>query len=409
LVLVRLPAFAFGVLLLLVANTTLRQRKSLVLFVNNLFAISLPLMGIGFLVIAFNESFFQPSITAFVILSISTFFIVKGVSSIIGVYIIPLLLGVIGMIWVYRDDASKFQDLLNALMMYLGVIVVSLISERRRFRTYYYQKRLLIEKKQVDTLYNETQVQNQELMLLNEHLDKALNELTLSNKTKDTLFSLIAHDLRSPFNTLIGYSKLLLEQGLELSAKELENFHNQMLLVSENTYKLLQNLLHWSMAQSGAIQIRPASLSLKELLSEVEDEAKLLLKRKGLRLYIEIENCREIFADKEVLLVIMRNLLSNAIKFSYPNGEIYLSTKQFDDKVEIKIVDEGKGMSGETLKNIIGEEMVESREGTHHEKGTGLGLMLCRDLVSKSGGKMYFDSKENRGTSVIVELFNEGV
>lgn len=231
-------------------------------------------------------------------------------------------------------------------------------------------------------------------------IEQALKE---SNKAKDKFFSIIAHDLKSPFNSMLGFSNILASDYDNYNAEERKHFIEIIHKGLQNTYKLLENLLLWSRTQQGTIKFHPEKENLYLLSKETIELLKLSCNRKSINIKNEIPTNIFVEADKYMLATIIRNLISNAIKFTPRNGEIIISAQKIIDEndmkfAEITVEDNGLGIS-ETMKTKlfnISESM--STLGTENEKGTGLGLILCKEFTEKHGGSINVESEVSKGS-----------
>jgi len=237
------------------------------------------------------------------------------------------------------------------------------------------------------------------------------DELAKLNSEKDKLFSIIAHDLRSPFNSFLGLTEFLSEELSTLSLPEIEEYLRNMNKTANNLYKLIENLLDWARMQQGQIPFLPVKIQLSQL---VEDNSELVsesAKSKRICISNQIPDNLEIFADKNMLQSVIRNLISNAIKFTPIGGVISISAKK-DKNGEsvISVLDSGIGMSSNQIDNLFQMDFKQNRKGTEGEPSTGLGLMLCKEFIEKHGGKIWVESKVNNGSTfyftipVLVEL-----
>jgi len=245
--------------------------------------------------------------------------------------------------------------------------------------------------------------QNEELTELNTNLEKKVEERTKQlnelNATKDKFFSIIAHDLKNPFNTLIGFTELILENLNDYSYEKLEEFIGILRDTSKQSYALLENLLEWSRSQTGRIQINKEDLNINTL---VEENINLLLNqaaKKKIKLINEIQYNGNVFADINMLRTVIRNLISNAIKYTKEEGSITCSSKLLQDKLEISIIDTGIGIKPENLEKLFRIDVNYSTRGTADEGGTGLGLILCKEFIVKNGGEMWVESIYGEGST----------
>nr|WP_321411814.1 HAMP domain-containing sensor histidine kinase [uncultured Carboxylicivirga sp.] len=400
----RIPAIVMIIFLMVIQYSPLKQKRNLVVTSNNLYVLSMLFMGVGIISITIKHNLINPGITAFIMLNVGSYFFIKGFRSILLVYSIPLAVSILALVYGLPHYKVKHVEFINPLVIYIGVIAVSILSEKARFKEFYYKTKLAEEKNRTDNLYKEVVNQNSELITLNKAKKEALSELTVANTTKDKLFSIIAHDLRQPFSVLIGLSKVLIEDRKFLTEEDLIEFHKQIHLASESTYKLLENLLHWSMTQTNSLVLNPSSYSINALIQEVVSEVFPSSEQKQIEIKIQLKSDELVFVDRDAFMAITRNILSNAIKFSEPKSEIHISTLIKNQKIELSIKDYGSGINKDTLDKISNSIIVESKPGTKNEKGTGLGLALCRDLVYRSKGSILFESEPGQGTTVRLEL-----
>jgi len=233
-------------------------------------------------------------------------------------------------------------------------------------------------------------------------IEKQRDELQRLNSTKDKFFSIIAHDLRNPFNSLLGFSDLLLSEYAKLSEEEKLSYLNIIKESAYQTFNLLENLLQWSRTQTKSIQFSPQQLELQEIVNEVFKLLSDSAKKKSNQLILG-ETKIELWADKNMLQTILRNLISNAIKFTTA-GTIRVSASKKSGQVEIAVTDTGVGISPKNIPKLFVVGETKSTLGTDNEQGTGLGLIICREFVEKHGGKIWVKSQLNVGTSFIFTL-----
>ncbi len=243
-----------------------------------------------------------------------------------------------------------------------------------------------------------------EIFEQSKELETVNNQLLESNSTKDRLFSIIAHDLRGPFNGLIGISNYLKEEYSELRDSEKLEMISTIEKSSNNLYNLLSNLLHWSMSQQGTLTFSPAKIHLAETIHHAVNAIKGNIEEKHIQLELDILDV-EMIADDNQLQAIIRNLLSNAIKFSQEGGLISISCKKMDnDQVEIKVVDNGVGMPDDVRERLFKSNGVKSQPGTKKEQGTGLGLMIVHDFVEIAAGTIEVFSTLGEGTTFVIHF-----
>lgn len=255
------------------------------------------------------------------------------------------------------------------------------------------------------------QAQHRSLLIQLEELQTAYTELkqsekylTDANATKDKFFSIIAHDLKSPLNTIVGFLQLLNDHVEAFSVDELKHFAGSMNKSVKNLLGLLDNLLQWSRSQTGTIEYNPTKVHLKDLINE-----NLLLlnghaQSKGITLENYVPEHLYIRADMNMLQVVFRNLLSNAVKFTRTGGQIFVETEATPDTINIAVKDNGVGMSAEKLSKLFNIDSHQISSGTAQEKGNGLGLLLCKEFVEKNKGKITVQSQPGKGTAFIISL-----
>jgi two-component system, OmpR family, phosphate regulon sensor histidine kinase PhoR len=236
--------------------------------------------------------------------------------------------------------------------------------------------------------------------VIEEDLKKSETQLRESNSTKDKFFSIIAHDLKSPFLGLLGFSKMLVDDYDSLQDEEKKQYINGIHSLANNTYKLLTNLLDWSQLQRSRMELNPTALNLSEKVSHAVSLLKGTAEQKNISIDTKIDHEINVKADQNMLETILRNIITNAIKFSYPNSKILLSAKNLDDYVEISVKDFGLGIDEEWKNNLFQIDKNVSTKGTDNETGTGLGLILCKEMVELNGGKIWIESEEFKGTTV---------
>jgi PAS domain S-box-containing protein len=221
------------------------------------------------------------------------------------------------------------------------------------------------------------------------------------NATKDKFFSIIAHDLRGPVNNIVGFSDLLEENHLRYTHEKLSQIIKLMNISANKTYTLLENLLLWSKSQRDKISFNPQTYKCKELIYEVLDEMQHLAFAKNLSINSN-KNSKTypLKIDKNMFKTILRNLISNAIKFTNEGGEIFIGCgKTTNNEVIFFVKDTGIGIDQATINKLFKLDHNITTEGTNKEKGTGLGLILCKEFVEKHGGKIWVESKVNEGST----------
>jgi len=242
--------------------------------------------------------------------------------------------------------------------------------------------------------------------MLTVNLAEKENRLEELIETKNKFFSIIAHDLRSPFNSIIEFLEILLNQYEEFNDAERKNYLSLIEDDANRTLKLLDDLLEWSKVQTGAMPFQPQQQKLLPIIDYVSTNLDSVIYLKQLKLNYAIPDGFEIFADKKMLTTVFQNLISNAIKYSNPQGIITINAHFSNNQVEIIIADNGIGMSAETKNKLFRVNHQISAPGTANEKGSGLGLILCKDFIEKHNGKIWVESELGKGSSFIFTLPN---
>jgi signal transduction histidine kinase len=219
------------------------------------------------------------------------------------------------------------------------------------------------------------------------------------NMTKDKFFSIIGHDLRGPLNSLSGLGSILKNYGHTFSEAEIREFAFRMESAIGHLNSLLENLLQWSRSQMGKIQFEPEEFDLNEVIKETFLTLEGNIREKQLLVVNNASSNLNIMADKNMLRFIIRNLLSNSIKYTPVGKKIYIETEINEHNVEVKIVDTGVGMKPEDIAKLFRIDVQYSTLGTANERGTGLGLILCKDFIEKNGGRIFINSEVGKGST----------
>jgi PAS domain S-box-containing protein len=229
------------------------------------------------------------------------------------------------------------------------------------------------------------------------------------NATKDKFLSIIAHDLRNPLGAIIGFSDILANDYSSLSENEKMNYLRNIRLSSESMLRLLLDLLDWSKSKCGTMVYKPEEINIYNLVNEVKEPLYYQALNKKIELAVEIKNRVYAYADKEMIKTILRNLVSNAIKFTPQKGNITIASNDIVDQnnnefVEISVIDTGVGIKKENLDKISRLDQNIRTKGTEDEIGSGLGLILCKELIEKNNGYFYIKSIENSGSTFTFAL-----
>jgi PAS domain S-box-containing protein len=238
-----------------------------------------------------------------------------------------------------------------------------------------------------------------------EAIKKYAEELRDSNASKDKMFSIISHDLRTPFNGLLAFSDILSNDYDSLSKDEVLEYIDVIRDLSHNTFNLLEKLLQWSRLQTGRMEFKPAKIPFQDIADNVINLLKANAIGKGIQIAGDIEAGLTVFGDPNMLNAVTRNLTSNAVKFTPENGKITITARtQADNMAEITISDTGVGIKSEDLPKLFRIDSQQSTKGTKGETGTGLGLLLCKEFVERNGGKIRVESEPGKGSRFIFTL-----
>jgi signal transduction histidine kinase len=233
--------------------------------------------------------------------------------------------------------------------------------------------------------------------------NKELKYLLQLNADKDLFMSILSHDLRSPFNGLLGLSELLMVSVYDSDAQSTATLANHINTSAKNAFTLLENLLMWTRSQSGKIPYERQKLNFGDVCNTIIDTIFPNPDSKKIKINFVRTNEIFVFADFDMLKTILRNLISNAVKFTKPGGKIDVSAKQCEANVTITVTDNGTGMKPETVSKLF-DGKLHSIKGTANESGTGLGLFLCKEFVKKHGGKIWAESSLGEGSSFYFTL-----
>lgn len=222
-----------------------------------------------------------------------------------------------------------------------------------------------------------------------------LNEL---NATKDHFFSIIGHDLKTPFNGILGISNLMVEKIKANDFEELEEYATLIQDASQTAVDLLDNLLNWAQTQTGRIQFKPKKVDFVSLVKNVVKLLDESARQKSITIHQRVSGNTFVQADQAMIQTILRNLIGNSIKFTPHGGEISIQTDQKEKEFIVTVADNGVGIEKEDLGKLFILHSRYSKLGTNEEAGTGLGLLICKEFVEMHGGRIWVDSKRNKGS-----------
>ncbi len=239
-----------------------------------------------------------------------------------------------------------------------------------------------------------TDLKNAETKLL-----EYTSQLESLNATKDKFFSIIAHDLKNPFNAILGFSRILYNDYQELGDEEILKFVRAIRDSSENAFKLLQNLLVWSRIQTGHMEFSPELCSLTLIVNESLALTKPQAITKNIQVISAVEPSTQVYGDENMIKTILRNLVSNAIKYSHQSGKVEITATDLGREVKVEVSDNGVGMTSDLVSKLFKIGETTERPGTANEMGTGLGLILCREFLQQHKTTMSVSSEPGKGSA----------
>jgi len=255
---------------------------------------------------------------------------------------------------------------------------------------------------------------NKELAFQNKEKEKRAAELIIANKElkqllqlnsdKDLFISILAHDLRSPFVSILGFLNLLVENIRTYDINEIEEHINIVSHAAKNTFNLLEDLIIWTQSQSGKLPYEPQKLNFSDICADAVEVLKLTANEKNITINQFVAEVIIVYADINMLKTVLRNLVSNAIKFTNLGGRIDIYAEKTQSNIIISVSDEGIGIAPEILNKLFDITQIHSTIGTADEKGTGLGLLLCKEFVEKHDGKIWVESELGKGSKFKLSL-----
>ena len=247
----------------------------------------------------------------------------------------------------------------------------------------------------------------EQLATMNDQLKESEAELRRVNNEKDKFFSILSHDLKTPVSAIMSYSEILKAEYDSLSSDEIIEFVSSLNEVSQNLHELLEEILNWSRLQSGRISYCPEFIDLSALVDGLIKIYSPTAYKKNINMVSVVEGESIAFADENMISTVLRNLVSNAIKFSILYSTIKIEIKELADLVQISVIDNGIGIKKADIDKLFRIDIHHTTTGTANEMGTGLGLILCKELVEKNHGDINVDSEEGEGARFYFTLPKE--
>ena len=245
---------------------------------------------------------------------------------------------------------------------------------------------------------------NQELEERNDLINAQKNELVKLNASKDKFLSILAHDIKNPLSSIFSISEMLLADFETLKDDEFNVFIKDINTLANNLFEIINTLLSWGMSQNGFSEFSPQSFPITNICSKTVNTLQTVAKQKEIVLVNQADEDVNVLADENMILTVLHNLVNNAIKFSYIGTKIYIEAKKVGDFAEITVIDSGIGLSPENKSKLFRYDQHFFSRGTAGEKGTGLGLILCKDFIEKNGGSISVESEVNKGSTFVFTL-----
>ncbi|MDD2304440.1 MAG: HAMP domain-containing sensor histidine kinase [Prolixibacteraceae bacterium] len=305
-----------------------------------------------------------------------------------GGYIISFLFGAAlaaYYVTVYNDWEHQLfglEGVFNVSLAYMALVIAIGFYEASRKEAFDYMLEDIEKRKKAELLLKSNEAHLYEI-----------------NATKDKFMSIIAHDLRSPFSTILGFSSIIQEQMQEQKHENIHEFASLIHTTSEQVMDLLSNLQEWTKIQTGRIQANPTQFDLSGSVRNVIALFSLTLTQKEISIHTNCPGETIVVADKNMIHTVLRNLISNAIKFTNPGGNIFISVVVNPDELFISVKDDGIGIKSETLERLFHQEVIHSTPGTQNETGSGFGLLLCQEFIEIQGGRIWAESEAGMGSA----------
>jgi len=263
---------------------------------------------------------------------------------------------------------------------------------------------LKVDNQTIDSLKSIYEGKINELLDENKILSKEREELSRDTHTKEIFISVIAHDLKSPFQGLLGIFDIISESLDEISTEEIKKYLSYAKTSVKNLYVLIEELLEWSRLYLRQVQFEPVKCNLTLELSSVIDLYKSMIDNKKITVINYLKDKIEVYADENMLNSILRNLISNAVKYSNRGGSIIIKSKKQNGYIELSVTDQGVGISSEAQEKLFKIDKFFSTRGTENEEGSGLGLLLCKEMISLHGGEIWFETELGKGSTFYITL-----
>lgn len=308
-----------------------------------------------------------------------------------------------------QEDENKIlridNDLQQAELATLNAIIIALVvfGAVLSLGLFAFYRMTQLRKKNAERTFNS----NETLKELNSKLEEQNELIARTIHTRDTLFSIIAHDLKSPFSAMLGYTEMLVEDIEEMDSEEVKTYSKHINQSAGNLFTLVNNLFEWTRSQNESIKLEPTELLVETVVKNAIETYRTLSNSKQLNTVLSLEPGCKVFADEYTFTTVLRNLYSNAIKFTPKLGTISITAQSMGGETLVSIKDSGVGMNAEQIAKLMDLDSRSSTPGTEGEKGTGLGLMVCKEFVTKNNGVLHIGSELGKGSIFTIRLPRE--
>lgn len=297
------------------------------------------------------------------------------------------------------------QNVAILIVVLLSVIAITISSFYRQKRKD--NQKLQLNNQKIEAQNKDLKEKNESIKYLFSTLQKSRKEISIANNAKNKFFSILAHDLRNPFHNVLGQSFLLSYTYDKLSVSERKQYADEIYNSCDQVNRLLENLLEWTRTQTKGIKFQPQKTRIDELITNVLTVLGKNAKDKNINIQNNVTAPIEVVADKEMLETIVRNLVNNSIKFTPKGGNITITAEHQTNKVKLTVSDTGVGISEKNIKRLFKIDENIKTSGTNNEKGTGLGLVICKEFINFHEGSIWVDSEIDKGSSFHFEIPND--
>jgi signal transduction histidine kinase len=343
-----------------------------------------------------SDEFFVYALNAGTAFVIGSIFLVWAPKHSIFVIGITLASFVVFSFFFSRLPVSEIVS--HGFLVLLAIIFITPIYINFRYQSTY---RDFMRQIELNQAYHELKNRNFEINQRNFEILQQKEKLEELNAMKDRLFMIVSHDFRSPLHSLKGLIVLLNDSEF-ISPEEFKVLLKGLKHNVDQTYDLLENLLLWSKSQMNGFSVRREQVSISDLVHENTALLKSAAEKKGISIINDIHDSSLVTADEDMIRLVLRNLISNAIKFTEGNGHVIVKSSEHNGMINISVTDTGIGMDAMQKVEVFAHTV--SKNGTHAEKGTGLGLMICKEFVEKNGGRIWIESELGHGSTFTFSL-----